>query len=101
MRRARRHFEEHLFGCASCTARLQEIAGIADGIRTLVRTGSVQGVVSRAFLERIAGQGLRLREYQVAPGGSVNCTVAPEDDLIVSRLHAPLAGVNRLDLARL
>ena len=92
------HVEEHLFGCAYCTARLQEIVGIADGIRELIRNGAVRGVVSHDFLERLATQGLRLREYQVAQGGSVNCTVAPDDDLIVSRLRAPLAGVTRLDL---
>ena len=92
------HVETHLFGCAYCTARLQELAGIADGIRALVRSGTVRGVVSNDFLERLAAQGLRLREYQVAQGGSVNCTVAPDDDLIVSRLRAPLAGVTRLDL---
>jgi hypothetical protein len=39
-----------------------------------------------------------VREYQVQPGTSVACTIAPEDDLIVSRLHAPLADVQRLDL---
>jgi len=92
------HVEEHLFGCAYCTARLQELVGIADGIRALVQSGTVRGVVSNDFLERLAAQGLRLREYQVAQGGSVNCTVAPDDDLIVSRLRAPLAGVTRLDL---
>lgn len=91
-------FEDHLFGCAACTARLQELVGIADGIRALVRNGTVQGVVPHSFLERLATQGLRLREYQVAPGGSVNCTIASDDDLIVARLRAPLAGVTRLDL---
>lgn len=92
------HVEEHLFGCAYCTVRLQEIVGIADGIRALIRKGTVRGVVSHDFLARLATQGLHLREYQVAQGGSVNCTVEPDDDLIVSRLRAPLAGVTRLDL---
>ena len=90
--------EEHFFSCAYCTARLQEIVGIADGIRALIQNGTVRGIVSHDFLERLATQGLRLREYQVAQGGSVNCTVAPDDDLIVSRLRAPLEGVTRLDL---
>jgi len=92
------HFEEHLFGCASCTARLEDLVSIADGIRALVKNGAVRGVVSHDFLERLASQGLRLREYQVAQGGSVNCTVTADDDLIVSRLRVPLAGVTRLDL---
>jgi hypothetical protein len=41
---------------------------------------------------------LRLREYRVPRDGSVHCTVAPDDDLLISRLQAPLAGVERLDL---
>ena len=49
-------------------------------------------------MQRLAGQGVRLREYRVARGGSVNCTVAPDDDLLVTRLEAPLAGVERLDV---
>jgi hypothetical protein len=39
-----------------------------------------------------------VREYRVAPNGSVNCTIAPEDELLVSRLEAPLAGVARIDV---
>ena len=37
-------------------------------------------------------------EYPVRPGACVACTIAPEDDLVVSRLYAPLADVQRLDL---
>ena len=92
------HVDEHLLGCACCVARLQEVVGIADGIRTLTRKGAVRGIVTHSFLERLAKQGLHLREYQVVHGGSVHCTVAPDDDLIVARLRAPLAGVTRLDL---
>jgi hypothetical protein len=39
-----------------------------------------------------------VREYRVARNGSVNCSVAPEDELLVSRLEAPLAGVRRVDV---
>ncbi len=91
-------FEEHLFGCNDCAARLQELVGIADGIRALIQNGSMQGVVSKNLLERLAEEGLRLREYAVVEGGSVNCTVAPDDDLVISRLSASLVGVTCLDL---
>ena len=33
----------------------------------------------------------------VACNGSVHCTVAPDDDVMVARLEAPLAGVERVD----
>jgi hypothetical protein len=34
----------------------------------------------------------------VPRNGSVNCTIAPEDDLVVAHLEAPLADIARLDL---
>jgi hypothetical protein len=40
---------------------------------------------------------VRIREYRLPHNGSVNCTVAPEDELLVTRLEAPLQGVERLD----
>lgn len=93
--------EEHLFGCAHCTRRLEALAAIAAGVRTAVKDGTVSMVVSGRFVEAMKRAGLSLREYPVDPGGSVNCTIAADDDAVVSRLRAPLAGVKRLDLVRL
>jgi hypothetical protein len=93
--------DEHLLGCGHCSANLQGLVDIGGGIRTAVRAGAVQGVVTGAFVERLADKGLRLREYRVPHNGSVHCTVAPEDDLLITRLAAPLAGVGSLDLERL
>ncbi len=90
--------ERHLFGCGECCAALQRIVELAGGIRALVRRGAVAAVVTPGFVEALGAAGLRLREYRVARNGSVHCTVAPDDDLLVSRLQAPLAGVERLDL---
>ena len=90
--------EEHLLGCGHCSAALQALADLGGGIRALVRSGAVRAVVSGAFVERLAAAGLRLREYRVPRDGSVNCTVAPEDDLLIARLEAPLAGVEQVDL---
>jgi hypothetical protein len=44
--------------------------------------------------------GMKLREYRVDAGGTVNCTIAEQDDAGVSRLRAPLDGAQRLDLVR-
>jgi hypothetical protein len=38
-----------------------------------------------------------VREYRVAAGGSVNCSVAPNDEAALGRRAAPLAGLERLD----
>lgn len=92
--------DEHLLGCGQCGASLQTLVDIADGVRAAVSAGVVGAVFSGAFLKRLAAQGLRIREYRVPQNGSVNCTVAPDDDLLIARLDAPLAGIERLDLER-
>jgi hypothetical protein len=90
--------EEHLFACAECSARLEDLVRLGAGIRAALRSGVLRAVLPRDFVERLKGEGLRLREYRVAPGGSVNCTLTGEDHFVLSRLQAPLAGVERLDL---
>lgn len=89
--------EEHLFACAHCTRRLEALAALGSGIRAAVSGGRLHAIISRGFLEQMRAQGLRVREYQVEPGGRVECTMAAEDDAVVSRVRAPLAGVKRLD----
>ena len=93
--------DEHLLGCAHCTANLQALADIGDGIRMAVGAGDVNTVVTGPFVERLAARGLRLRQYRVPHNGSVHCTVAPDDDLLITRLVAPLDDVEHLDIERL
>jgi hypothetical protein len=90
--------EEHLFACAECTERLHAIVRLGNGIRLVTRDGRIHTVLTAASLERLQQLGLRVREYRVRPGGSVMCTVTPDDDLVVGRLHAPLHDVRRLDV---
>ncbi len=90
--------EEHLMGCESCARELEQIAALAAGIRALARQGALKMVLTQEFLDRVAKQGLRIRQYAVSPGGSVQCTVTSRDDFLVSRLAADLRGVERLDL---
>lgn len=90
--------EEHLFACAACSARLEEIAALGAGIRAAAREGRVAAVISGPFLEALRRQGLRIREYRVPAGGSVECTLRARDDAVVSRLEAPLAGAKRIDV---
>ncbi len=92
--------EEHYVGCAHCTSRLEALAALAHGVRAAVEAGQVSLVVSRPFVDAMKAAGLRLREYRLDPGGSVNCTIRVDDDAVVSRVHAPLAGVERLDVVR-
>ena len=71
---------------------------LAEGVRNLAREGSLRMIVSDAFLQRAAEDGLRVREYAPPPGGSVQCTVTAEDDILVGRLAANLSGAKRVDL---
>jgi len=89
--------DEHLMRCDACGERLDDLIVLGDGVRGAFRTGAVAMVTSGAFVQRLTGLGLRVREYRLPHEGSVNCSVAPEDDLLVSRLEAPLQGVRRLD----
>lgn len=93
--------EEHLLGCAQCSERLGELTTLGAGIKSAFRGGELWAVISPDFLQRMKQEGLRLREYRVAPGGSVNCTISAADDAVVSRLQASLEGVARVDLVRL
>jgi hypothetical protein len=92
--------EEHLFACAPCSGRLEQLAALSEGVRAAVEGGRVSLVVSGRFLDAMKQAGLRLREYRVDPGGSVNCTIRADDHAVVSRIRAPLAGVKRLDVVR-
>ena len=89
--------EEHLFGCAYCTRRLEELAALAFGIRAAVRDGAVRAVITQPFLEHMKRQGMRIREYRLAPGERVACTIRADDDAVVGRMQVPLAGVKRVD----
>jgi len=90
--------EEHLFECDSCGQRLRQVIILADGIRRLAREGSLRMVVSDVFPQRAAESGLAVREYRVPPGGSVECTVTAEDDLLIGRVAANLSGAKRVDM---
>jgi hypothetical protein len=94
-------FEEHLFECAHCARQLSVIAALAAGARAAVAEGGVRLVVSAPFVEAMKHAGLRLREYRLEPGGSVNCTIRADDDAVVSRLRAPLHNVQRLEVVYL
>lgn len=90
--------EEHLFACDSCGARLQEVIALAEGVRLLAREGGLRMVVTDEFVQQAEREGLRVRQYAPPPGGSVECTVTAEDDLLVGRLAANLIGARRVDL---
>jgi hypothetical protein len=89
--------EEHLLACDVCSQGLEEVAELAGNIGRLVRKGATRGIVTGSFVDRLAGEGLRVREYRLAPGGQVPCTVTYEDDLVIGRLCVDLTGRKQVD----
>jgi len=91
--------EEHLFACGDCSARLQRMASLGTGLATLMRQGRVSGIVSRALLNRMQRDGVRVRLYSLSPGETVPCTIFPGDDLVVAALRADFSGVHAVRLS--
>src|SRR5262245_11222600 len=90
--------EEHLLECDRCGQRLREVIALAEGLGKLAREGSLRMVISDAFINRAAEAGLRVRQYAVPAGGSVECTVTAEDNFLIGRLALNVSGATRVDL---
>jgi anti-sigma factor RsiW len=89
--------ETHYLGCAECSARLAELEALAASVRTVFAKGLLATIVTPGFVERVRARGVQIREYVVPRNGSVNCSVAPQDDVLFGRMNVPLAGVERVD----
>lgn len=90
--------EEHLLGCASCSERLGDLVTLTKHVATLAADGVIRVVVTSAFLESLVAAGFAVREYQLVPGGSVQCIVTPADDVVAAHLRVDLRDVERVDL---
>ena len=90
--------EEHYLGCSQCSHRLEQLAALARGVQTLARNSSLNMVVDDEFVRRLRKEGRNVQEYRLPLNGSVNCTVTPENEFVIGRLEAPLAGVQRVDM---
>jgi hypothetical protein len=90
--------DAHLMRCAACGEALDRLLALEEGVRQALRAGEVAAVFNAGFVERLRAQGLRLHEVRLPHNGSAQCMVAPEDQLLLARLAAPLHGVQRLDL---
>ncbi len=72
---------------------------LETGLATLVRQGRISGIVSRALLNRMQRDGIRVRMYSLAPGETVPCAVFPGDDLVVAALRGNFSGVDAVTLS--
>jgi hypothetical protein len=84
--------------CAACSSRLSALVDLGGAVRRTFLEGWLSIVLPESFIRRIKDGGFQVREYDLPAGGSVSCTVTPDDDFVVSYLRAPLRGVRRLDV---
>lgn len=90
--------EEHVFECAACTARLAWLAALAAAMPAAVeRRGGRALLLTGDAAEHLERRGVRMRHYRCPPNASVACTVAPDDDLVVSWIPVDVADDETLD----
>ncbi|SEB04893.1 hypothetical protein [Variovorax sp. YR216] len=87
----------HLLGCDPCGRTLEGLVALGDAVRRAFDAGLVHAFVSAPFVQHLIDEGRHVREYRLAHNGSVNCSAAPEDEVLVARIEAPLADVERVD----
>ncbi len=90
--------EEHLFACARCGEVLDDIHRLGTSIVALVRAGEVSSGATTALLNRMSRDRLNVRQYTIAPGQTVACTVTAADDFMAGRFVLPAGDFERLDM---
>jgi hypothetical protein len=89
--------EAHVFGCSACTELLADTDRLRRSIGEVARTGGFQAFVTDGLLNQFARDGVRVRTYAMDAGGSVQCAVWDDDEVLVTRLRADFSGVTAID----
>jgi hypothetical protein len=92
--------EEHLFSCATCGARAAEFDALVRAIPSAVRSADVGGFVTDAVLNRLARDGVRVRQYALSPGAIVPCAVWDDDELMALRLRGDFGAAGEFTLSQ-
>lgn len=85
--------EHHLFGCASCTAAVEDIQALTAGVGALLPP-----VISADHLQRLRGKGMRILETEIRPGDNPEVFFAADLDLMVHRLVASPGEAGRVEV---
>ena len=88
------HIEEHVMGCARCSAESARVAAVTEAVRTLIPP-----VISQASLNGLREQGMKIEENAFAPGRQ-QVVFRRGVDLLIHRLGGfDLSTVERVDVA--
>lgn len=104
-------FEDHQFSCPACTHRLAWLTALGAAVAAAARRrGGLRMALTADTIERLDRDGVRMRHYRFGAAREVDCTVGPDDDLVVSwyedragadeRLDAEVVGADGLLLGR-
>jgi hypothetical protein len=84
--------EEHVMGCATCTALSERVAGITESLRRLLPS-----VIDPERLRRLGSMGVPFQETRLLPGDRKAVRFPTGVDISVHRLGGlPLADVERV-----
>ncbi|MGB8331670.1 MAG: hypothetical protein WCE62_16195 [Polyangiales bacterium] len=89
--------EELLFEDVGTARRLDAVARLDAGVRSVFVAGKAQSILTVDAVEGLKRAGLQLRTYVVDAGQTVPCTVASED-LVVIRLRGDFGSAERVDV---
>jgi anti-sigma factor RsiW len=73
--------EDHLFGCAACTAAAARVAAVTEGLRE-----AIPPILLRSRIDRLRASGARIRENDFRPGERREVAFAVDADLLIHRL---------------
>jgi hypothetical protein len=86
--------EEHVTGCATCTALSEQVAGITEPLRSMLPP-----VITADRLRRLAALGKPFQETRLAPGERRTVRFPPGVDISIHRLGGlALADAERVSL---
>ncbi len=88
--------EAHAMGCATCHARLAEVAEVVELVGLAVRSGNVLPLLSEATLARLRKSGLTIEEASIR-NGAIDAVFPAHADLLIGRFPNSL-GVGRVHL---
>jgi hypothetical protein len=89
--------EEHLLACDRCTAAVDRLAVVVEGLAAIVDKSSLRPVLSADQLDALVARS-RVAVFRLRPGDVMTAEITAETEIVVARFAAPLRGLIGLDV---